>query len=327
MVKEPRKKHLRFMRIDRPINRHEKPRGSFLPNLPERSQDMEKLVITAALVGALTTRQQNPNLPYSTRGIADAAIEAWNAGASMVHIHVRNQETGACLQKADLFREVIEMIRNSCNLIINVTTGGAPGIAVGERLAIIPELATDPAVKPEMASLNCGSLNFGLLSRRTRSFILDDVQMNPWSSMLEFADTMKQWGVKPELEAYDAGMVHNATVLQSLDALVNPLHFSFVMGVLGGMQATVENLVFLKASIPRDASWSVCAVGLPIYKVAPAAIAMGGHVRVGLEDCVHISTGVLASSSAQMVEKIVRIAGEIGREVASPSEARKALNL
>jgi 3-keto-5-aminohexanoate cleavage enzyme len=288
---------------------------------------MDKLVITAALVGALTMRQQNPNVPYSTREIADAAVEAWNAGASMVHIHVRDPETGACLQSADLFSEVIDMIRSRCDLIINVTTGGAPGISVDERLAIVPELAAHPALRPEMASLNCGSLNFGLLSRKKREFILDDVQMNPWSAMLRFADTMKKCGVKPELEVYDTAMIHNATVLQSLDALVNPLHFSFVMGVLGGIQATVENLVFLKTSIPRDASWSVCAVGLPIYAVAPAAIAMGGHVRVGLEDCVHISPGVLASSSAQMVEKIVRVAGEMGREVAKPAEARIALGL
>ncbi len=178
-----------------------------------------------------------------------------------------------------------------------------------------------------MASLNCGSLNFGLLSRKKRQFILDDVQMNPWSGMLRFADTMKECGVKPELEVYDSAMIHNAEVLRSLDALVEPLHFSFVLGVLGGMPATVENLVFLKTSISQTASWSVCVVGLPIYAVAPASIAMGGHVRVGLEDCVHISKGVLASSSAQMVEKIVRMAGEIGRNVASPSEARKILSL
>jgi 3-keto-5-aminohexanoate cleavage enzyme len=288
---------------------------------------MEKLVITAALVGALTTRQQNQNVPYTPKEIANAAIGAWKAGASMVHIHVRNPETGACVQDVDYFKEVIEKIRAASDLIINVTTGGAPGISLDERVSIVPKLAADPATKPDMASLNCGSLNFGLLSRKKRGFILDDVQMNPWGAMLRFADTMKEYGVKPELEIYDTAMIHNAEVLLSLDALVEPLHFSFVMGVLGGIQATVENLVFLKTSIPENASWSVCAVGLPIYKVAPAAMAMGGHVRVGLEDCVHISKGVLASSNAQMVEKIVRMAGDIGRDVATPAEARKALNL
>jgi 3-keto-5-aminohexanoate cleavage enzyme len=288
---------------------------------------MEKLVITAALVGALTMRKQNPNVPYSSTEIADAALAAWRAGASMVHLHVRDPETGAGVQETDLFKDLIGLIRNESDLIINVTTGGAPGISIKDRIAIIPALATDPSVKPEMASLNCGSLNFGMLSRKQRAFILDDVQMNPWGALLNFADTMKAHQVKPELEIYDAGMINNTVVLKSLDALVEPLHYSFVLGVMGGMQPTVDNLIFLKNSIAGNASWSVCAVGLPIYTMAPVTIAMGGHVRVGLEDCVHISKGVLAKSSAEMVEKIVRIAGEMGREVATPDEARKLLHL
>jgi 3-keto-5-aminohexanoate cleavage enzyme len=288
---------------------------------------MEKLVITAALVGALTTKQQNSNVPYTVDEIARAAIDAWKAGASMVHLHVRDPSTGACVQDAGLFRDLIRTIRNECDVIINVTTGGGPGISTDDRIAIVPKLASDPAIKPEMASLNCGSLNFGLLSRKKRHFVLNDVQMNPWGTILHFADTMKESQVKPELEIYDAGMINNALVLQSLDALVEPLHFSFVLGVMGGMQATIDNLVFLKNSIPRHASWSVCCVGLPIYTLAPAAIGLGGHVRVGLEDCVHISSGALAESNAQMVEKIVRIAREMGREIAAPAEARDILRL
>ena len=288
---------------------------------------MEKLVITAALVGAMTMRKQNPNVPYAVSEIADAAIDAWRAGASMVHLHVRDPESGVCVQNVDYFKELIETIRSRSDLIINVTTGGAPGISLDERIGIVPKLAEAPATKPDMASLNCGSLNFGMLSRKKREFILDDVQMNPWSAMLNFADIMKTCEVKPELEIYDAAMVNNALVLKSLGALVEPLQFSFVMGVLGGMQATTQNLVFLKSLIPQNAPWSVCAVGLPIFMVAPAAIGMGGHVRVGLEDCVHISKGVLASGSAQMVEKIVRMAGDMGREVAEPSEAREILSL
>jgi 3-keto-5-aminohexanoate cleavage enzyme len=288
---------------------------------------MEKLVITAALVGALTMKQQNPNVPYSTKEIAEAAVDAWRAGASMAHLHVRNPETGAGVQDAGMFGDLIRKIRNECDIIINTTTGGAPGISTDERIAIVPQLAADPAVKPDMASLNCGSLNFGLLNRKKREFILNDVQMNPWVAMLKFADTMKEHKVKPELEIYDAAMIHNAKVLLSLDALVEPLHFSFVLGVLGGMEATIDNLIFLKNSIPANASWSVCCVGLPIFTLAPVAIGLGGHVRVGLEDCVHIKKGVLADSSAQMVEKVARMAGEMGREIATPEEARKILNL
>jgi 3-keto-5-aminohexanoate cleavage enzyme len=166
-----------------------------------------------------------------------------------------------------------------------------------------------------------------MLNRKTREFILNDVQMNPWSSLLHFADTMKECGVIPELEIYDAGMINNALVLQSLDALSEPLHFQFVLGVLGGMQPTVENLVFLKSSIPQGATWSLCAVGLNIYSLGPAALAAGGNVRVGFEDCVHISKGVLAESNAQIVAKMARFAEEMGREIATPAEARKILNL
>lgn len=288
---------------------------------------MEKLVITAALTGAITMRDQNPNVPYSTREIANAALDVWRAGASMVHLHVRDAESGKCVQDSDLFKELIGMIRQESDVVINVTTGGAPGISVDDRIAIIPALSSDPAFAPEMASLNCGSLNFGLLSRKQRKFILDDVQMNPWSAILNFADTMKGCGVKPELEIYDSAMINNAMVLASLDALVEPLHFSFVFGVLGGMQPTIDNMMILKRALPAGASWSVCSAGLSIFNVAPAAIGMGGHVRVGLEDCVYISKGVLAENSAQMVEKIVRIATEMEREVATPAEARKLLHL
>jgi|MudIll2142460700_1097286.scaffolds.fasta_scaffold273704_1 3-keto-5-aminohexanoate cleavage enzyme len=288
---------------------------------------MEKTIITAAVTGGLTTRQQNPNLPHTPNEIAKAAIDSYKAGAAIVHLHVRDPLTGERIHKVGLFKETIRIIRQECDMIINTTTGVGPDATLEERIAIIPELSADPKVKPEMASLNCGSLNFGMLNRKTREFILNDVQMNPWSSLLHFADTMKECGVIPELEIYDAGMINNALVLQSLDALSEPLHFQFVLGVLGGMQPTVENLVFLKSSIPQGATWSLCAVGLNIYSLGPAALAAGGNVRVGFEDCVHISKGVLAESNAQIVAKMARFAEEMGREIATPAEARKILNL
>lgn len=288
---------------------------------------MEKTIITAAVTGSLTTRQQNPNLPHAPEEIARAAIDSCKAGASVVHLHTRDPLTGKPLHKAKLFKEIIQIIRGECDMIINTTTGVGPGTTLEERIAIIPELSGDPKVKPEMASLNCGSLNFGILDRKKRHFILNDVQMNPWASLLYFADIMQQYGVKPELEIYEAGMINNALVLQSLDAIKPPLHFQFVLGVLGGMQATIDNLVFLKNSIPRDATWSVCAVGLSIYTVGQVAIATGGNVRVGFEDCVHIAKGVLAESNAQIVAKIKHLSEEMGREVATPEETRRILNL
>jgi 3-keto-5-aminohexanoate cleavage enzyme len=288
---------------------------------------MEKLIITAAVTGGLTTRKQNPNLPHTPQEIARAAIESWKAGASIVHLHVRDPLTGERVHKVELFEETIRIIRDECDVICNVTTGVGPNAPLSERIAIIPRLSADPKVKPEMASLNCGSLNFGMLNRKTREFTLNDVQMNPWATMLQFADTMKEYGVKPELEIYDTAMINNAMVLLSLDALEKPLHFQFVLGVLGGMQATVDNLIILKNLVPPGASWSVCSIGINIYIIAPVAIAVGGHVRLGLEDCIHIAPGVLADSNAQMVAKIVRMAGEMGREVATPNEARQMLDL
>lgn len=288
---------------------------------------MDKLIITVAPTGSLTTRQQNPHLPHTPEEIAEAAIDSCHAGASVVHLHVRDPSTGQPLHNVELFKKTIQLIRKECDVIINTSTGAGPGISLDERISIVPGLAADPEVKPEMASLNCGSLNIGMLHRKRREFLLDDVQMNPWSTLLKFADTMKSWRVKPELEVYDTAMINNAMVLHSLDALNEPLHFQFVLGVLGGMQSTVDNLVFLKNSIPSGATWSVCSVGLSIYTVAPVAIGCGGHVRVGLEDCIRISDGVLAESNAQMVQKMKQIAELLGREVATPTEARKILLL
>jgi 3-keto-5-aminohexanoate cleavage enzyme len=288
---------------------------------------MEKLIITVAVTGSLTTRQQNPNVPHTPEEIAHATIDSYKAGASVVHLHVRDPLTGQPVHNVGLFKETIRLIRRECDIIINTSTGAAPGMSAEERLCVVPGLAADPEVKQDMASLNCGSLNYGMLNRKKREFFFNDVQMNPWSTMLKFADVMKECGVKPELEVYDAAMINNAVVLQSLDALKEPLHFQFVLGVLGGMQPTVDNLVFLKNSIPPNATWSVCSVDLSIYTVAPVAIACGGHVRVGLEDCIRISKGVLAGSNAQIVGKMRHIAELLGREVATPLEARKLLSL
>ena len=288
---------------------------------------MEKLIITAAVTGSLPTKAQNPNIPYTPKEIARAAIECCRAGAAVVHLHVREPETGRPTHKIELFREAIHIIREECDMIINTTTGGGPGMTFDERIGVVPELSVDPKYKPDMASLNCGSVNFGMLNRKTKEWTLNDVQMNPWTEMTRFAEIMKQFNVKPELEIYEAGMINNAKVLQSLDALKTPLCFQFVLGVLGGMQATVENLVFLKNSIPEGSIWCMCAVGLNVFTIGPTAIALGGNIRVGFEDCIQISQGVLADSSAQMVEKIVRISREMGREVATPTEARRIFGL
>ena len=287
---------------------------------------MEKTIITVAVTGALTTKEQNPNVPYTPEEIAEAAIESHRAGAAVAHLHVRDPLTGKAAQNIELYKKVIKLIRKDCDILINTTTGGGPGMSYDERIAIIPAL-TKEGLKPDIASLNAGSLNFGILSRKTKTFLLDDVQMNPWGQLYRYAKTMKDHGVKPEIEIYDAGMINNARVLQELDALETPLHFQFVLGVLGGMQPTVENLVFLKSSIPPGSTWSVCVVGLEIFSLGAAAIAAGGNVRLGMEDGVYISKGELAESNAQLVAKMRRLSLEMGRRTATPEDARRILKL
>jgi 3-keto-5-aminohexanoate cleavage enzyme len=288
---------------------------------------MDKLVVTAAVTGSLITRDQNPCLPVTPAEIAQAAIDSRRAGAAMAHLHVRDPKTGRPVQDPALFEEVIERIRAQSDILINVSTGGGPGMSFDERIGIIPALAGKPGRKPDVASLNAGSLNFGILSARRREFVLDAVQLNPWSQLKRFAETMTSYGVKPEIEIYEAGMLHNARVLADIGALEHPLHFQFVLGVLGGLQPTVENLVFLKTSMTPGASWSVCATGLDIFTIGPVAVAMGGHVRVGLEDTVYVTLNKKAESNAELVEKIIAIARSMGREPAEPEEARHLLNL
>lgn len=288
---------------------------------------MEKLIITVAITGSLTTKEQNPSIPYTPEDIASETIESWKAGASVVHLHVREPASGKPVQDVELFRKAIRLIRDKCDIVINASTGGGPGMSFDERLGIIPALCAEAGLSPEMASLNAGSLNFGILSRKQRRFVLDSVQTNPWGELLNFADTMTGHGVKPEVEIYEAGMVNNAKVLCEIGALKSPMHFQFVLGVLGGMQSTPENLLFLKNLIPPGSTWSLCAVGLDIFSLGPVAIAMGGNVRVGLEDCVYVAPGVLARNNAEMVAKIAKIAREMGRDIASPMEARTILGL
>ena len=288
---------------------------------------MDKLIITAAVTGSLVTPEQNPDLPITPEQIAKAAIESAQAGAATVHLHVRDPESGRPVHDTALFADVIGRIRVESDVIINISTGGGPGMSFDERIGVIPALAAKSGLKPEVASLNAGSVNFGILSKRTGEFVMSAVQVNPWPELKRFAETMLKHGVKPEIEIYEAGMIHNAMVLESIGALKAPLHFQFVLGVLGAMQAKVENLIFLKSCLPPGATWSVCAVGLEIFEVGPVAIASGGHVRVGLEDTVHLAPGVRAQSNREVVAKMADMAKWMGRPLASPREARSMLGL
>jgi 3-keto-5-aminohexanoate cleavage enzyme len=271
---------------------------------------VEKLIITAAICGAEVTKEHNPNVPYTIEEIAREAYAAYNAGASIIHLHVRYDD-GTPTQNKERFREAIEAIKAKCpDVIIQPSTGGAVGMTSEERLQPI-------YLNPEMASLDCGTLNFGG----------DEIFVNTENMIIEFALKMNEVGVKPELEVFDKGMIDTALRLHKKGYIKTPMHFNFVMGVTGGISGEIRDFLFLKESIPEDSTFTATGIGRYEFSVATMAILTGGHVRVGFEDNVYISKGVLARSNGELVEKVVRIARELGREVATPQEARKILRL
>lgn len=300
---------------------------------------MDKLIITAAITGGASP-EGNPNLPKTPKEQAQATIDVYNAGASVVHIHARNPETGRGEQKAEWLEQAIVPIREKCDIIVNVSTGGSgrrcdgdylyqkmPLESVEGRLAVVPDLCKNPAAAPDLASFNAGSPVIDIYSQTKKEYLLNFVMVHTFADMAHMADTMKACGVKPELECYDVGMINNARVLAEQGHLETPLYFQFVLGVLGQIPATPENLLHMVHSIPPGSPWSVCAIGLNEFPMATMAMILGGHVRVGFEDNVYLSPGVPAKSNAELVEKAVRIARELGREIATPEEAREMLSL
>ncbi|MBN2285457.1 MAG: 3-keto-5-aminohexanoate cleavage protein [Tissierellales bacterium] len=269
---------------------------------------MDKLIITAALTGAEVTREQQPNLPLTPEEISEAAYECYKAGASIVHVHARDTE-GKPTQAFSVYKEIKERIADKCNIIFQPSTGGAVWHTAEERMQPI-ELA------PEMATLSTGTTNFG-----------PDVFMNTEEYILKFAKRMKELGVKPEIECFERGMIHTAINLAKKEIINTPIHFDFVLGVPGACPGEVRDLLHMIESIPSGSTWTVAGIGRHEMPLAAVAITLGGHVRVGFEDNVYYSKGVLAQSNAQLVEKVVRIAKELGREIATPDEARTILGL
>jgi len=271
---------------------------------------MEKLIITAAICGAEVTKQHNPAVPYTIEEIGREAESAYKAGASIIHLHVR-MDDGSPTQDRERFRLCMEEVKRRCpGAIIQPSTGGAVGMSNEERLQPVD-------LKPEMATLDCGTCNFGG----------DDVFVNTENTIKAFGTKMIDIGVKPEVEVFDKGMIDMAIRLQKKSFIKAPMHFNFVLGVNGGISATPRDLVFMAESIPVGSTFTVSGVGRSEFEMAAMSIIMGGHVRVGFEDNVYLSKGVLAKSNGELVEKVVRIAKELGREIATPVEARQILGL
>lgn len=269
---------------------------------------MEKLIITAALTGAEVTRELQPSLPVTPDEIAEAAFDCYKAGASIVHVHARD-EKGNPTQSFDIYKEIKEKIQAKCNVIFQPSTGGAVWHTPDERLQPVE-------LKPEMATLSCGTCNFG-----------SEVFMNTEEYIEKFAYRMKELGVKPELEIFERGMIDNAMKLVKKGFLKEPLHFDFVLGVPGACPATPEDLMHMIRFIPKGSTWTIAGIGRHELPLAVMGIILGGHVRVGFEDNIYYEKGRLATSNAQLVERIARIAREMGREVATPDEARDILGI
>ncbi len=300
---------------------------------------MEKLIITAAITGG-SSPQGNPYLPKSPKEQVQSAIDAWNAGASVIHIHGRNPQTGEPDHVAEYLGEAIAGIKERCDVIINCTTGGTahrvdlewlyeeiPKESVKGRFQVIRDLSKRSDTRPDLASFNAGSPVIDIYSRAKDDFLLKFVMVHSFDDMRYGARVLKECGVKPEIECYDVGMISNAVFLRDIGALEDPIYFDFVLGVLGQIPATVENVAHMYHSIPHGMPWSVCAVGLSEWPMITTAMLLGGNVRVGFEDNIYLSRGLQAKSNAEMVEKAVRIARELDREIASPGEARAILGL
>jgi uncharacterized protein (DUF849 family) len=269
-----------------------------------------KTIITVATTGAWPTKKDNPNVPLTPQEIANDVYECYKAGAAVAHLHMRDDEGKGTMDK-EKFKETLKLIKEKCDIVINMTTSGDLNATDETRQAHLKEL------RPDMASYDCGSMNWG----HSTLFI------NSPKFLEELGTTMLEHDVKPEIEIFDAGMIYNSLYYLKKGILKAPIHYQFVLGAPGGSTATVENLVYLKSLIPEGSTWSALGIGRGHLPILLTALAMGGHVRVGLEDNVMYSKDELAESNRQLVERAARIVKEFGNEVATPDEARAILGL
>ena len=268
---------------------------------------MEKLIITVAPNGSLSTREQNPNVPISPTEVIEDCIACVEEGASICHLHARDEQGGPST-RYDVFEALSRGLTERTNAIVQISTGGRAGSGFDER-------AERLGLVPEMASLTTGSVNFP-----------EGVYINTRELVESLAERMLKLGIKPEMEVFDASMVEGAVSLQRKGVVSSPLHFNFVLGLRGALPATVKNLLHLTELTPAGSTWTVSGIGRAQLPMAIHALAMGGHVRVGLEDNLFYTKGVPATN-VELVRRVARLARELGREVATPDEAREILGL
>lgn len=271
---------------------------------------MDKLIIICAITGAETTKEHNIAVPYTPKEMAESAYEAYIAGASIIHLHARKDD-GTPTQDKETFKIIIDEILNKCpDVIIQVSTGGAVGMTRDERLDVLN-------LKPEMATLDCGTLNFGG----------DDIFVNTENDIKYFAEKMNNLNVRYEMECFEKGHIDTTLRFIKKGIIQNHLHYSFVLGVRGGMTGEERDFIFMKESIPTNATFSVAGIGKYEFSLAELSIKHGGHVRVGLEDNIYLEKGVLAKSNAELVKKVVEMAKKYKREIATPEDTRRILEM
>ena len=280
---------------------------------------MSKVVISAALTGVLSTRNQCPAIPYTPKEIGEEAKRAADAGAAIVHIHARTADGGPDW-KGETFAEIFNEVRARTDVIVNFSTG-AIGVPPEDRVGHIRDL------RPEMAALNMGSMNYAIYSEKKKTFYHDHVFANSFKDIQFFLETMKNAGVRPEMECFDTGHIGNTRPLIDMGVLAPPFQFSLIMGVLGGIPGTTRHLVDQVDSLPPGSHWQVIGIGLNQWPLVAAAITTGGNVRVGLEDNFYVEDGKMAKSNGDLVDKASRLVRDLGREVATSAEARVQLGL
>jgi uncharacterized protein (DUF849 family) len=295
---------------------------------------LRKVIITAAITGAGPTPTMSDYLPLTPKQISDNAVRAFEAGAAIAHVHARIPETGEPTPNLEVFHEILTNIKSRCNMVICVTTGGAG--TIDERIAVVPKF------KPEMATLNCGSVSGTTIHvwERMKKFKFDweeehlkrenFIFENTYEMMRKYSQIDRENNTKPELEIWDSGQIRAVEFMLQRGYVERPIHVQFVMGALSGMPATAGTLIFIYEQARRmlgDFTWSAAAIGSDQLPIGAVTLAIGGHVRVGLEDSLYCGYGRLARSSAEQVERVVKIARELSIEPATPDEARQMLGL
>lgn len=279
----------------------------------------DAVVISCALTGVLADRRQCPHIPYSPVEIAQEAQRAWEAGATVAHIHGRLDD-GTPTWALDVFARIQEEVRARCPIIINFSTGTLDDQTADQERII-------ETVRPEVAALNMGTMNYAKYSERRKDFVFDMVFPNPIGKIKRLLATMNRAGVHPELECFDAG--HTATIVPLMDMglLKAPIELSFIMGVLGGLPVSVEALQLQAGQVPPGSSWQVIGIGRVQWRMVAAALVLGGNIRVGLEDNFYLPDGVMAKSNGELVERAVRLTRDVGRRPATLAETRAMLGL